>query len=327
VEAVRAEAVRVEAPRADAAMRAEVQAIARGEMPAARPEPARPAPTLRVAPRIEPAPEAPRDELAARRAPDARAAAPVIDRSPPPRAPAGDAPLPDMPFGDAPPFDGESPPHLNEMPPLDDVPPFDAHASRSARAPVPPNARPAITTERGPDARPAPRPANGAGHASAHSTGASHPAAPAAAHGTRPGGPNDTRAAWAEVLNALEARRKLRLFGWYEQASVLLWTGEALEVGFTADLHSLGEMAREPDAIAEMRAFLADHLGHPVTLSIKLLDAAASAAAPVKSIVEETRARAAEDRKIRETEAREHPVTKLVLETFGAQIKEIKTDV
>ncbi len=108
---------------------------------------------------------------------------------------------------------------------------------------------------------------------------------------------------------------------------MLLWTGEAIEVGFADELHSLGEMAREPDAIAEMRAFLADHLGHPVALSIKLLDAAAAAAAPVKSIVEETRARAAEVRKQRETEAREHPVTKLVLETFGAQIKEIKTDV
>ena len=108
---------------------------------------------------------------------------------------------------------------------------------------------------------------------------------------------------------------------------MLQWTADALEVGFTADLHSLGEMARDNDAISEMRAFLAEHLGHSVSLSIKLLDAAASAAAPVKSIVEETRARAAEERKIRETEAREHPVTKLVLETFGAQIKEIKTDV
>jgi hypothetical protein len=29
----------------------------------------------------------------------------------------------------------------------------------------------------------------------------------------------------------------------------------------------------------------------------------------------------------REHEAREHPITKHVLQTFGAQIKEIKTDV
>jgi len=29
----------------------------------------------------------------------------------------------------------------------------------------------------------------------------------------------------------------------------------------------------------------------------------------------------------REAEAREHPITKHVLQTFGAQIKEIKTDV
>jgi len=64
-----------------------------------------------------------------------------------------------------------------------------------------------------------------------------------------------------------------------------------------------------------------------VNITVKLLDEQASAAAPARSVLEESRERAAEDRRRREHEAREHPATKLVLETFGAQIKEIKTDV
>ena len=37
--------------------------------------------------------------------------------------------------------------------------------------------------------------------------------------------------------------------------------------------------------------------------------------------------RARKERAGRESEAREHPLTKMVMETFGASIKEIKTDV
>ena len=48
---------------------------------------------------------------------------------------------------------------------------------------------------------------------------------------------------------------------------------------------------------------------------------------PNRSVVEATRDRALDEKRKRESEAREHPVTKLVLETFGASIKEIKTDV
>ena len=60
---------------------------------------------------------------------------------------------------------------------------------------------------------------------------------------------------------------------------------------------------------------------------MRLLDATESAAVPARSLHEEQRDRAAGDRKNREDEARAHPATKMVLEAFGAQIKEIKTDV
>lgn len=129
------------------------------------------------------------------------------------------------------------------------------------------------------------------------------------------------------MLSALEAGRKFSLFGFYQHARVLSWTNDAIEVGFTVDWHNLGEMANEREKLEDMKSFLKDYLGHPVQLTVKLLDARQSASMPTRSVIETTRDRAIEERKKRESEAREHPVTKLVLETFGASIKEIKTDV
>ena len=117
------------------------------------------------------------------------------------------------------------------------------------------------------------------------------------------------------------------LAGHYQHARVLAFTADLLEVGFPEEAHMSGELAREPEQMAVMKQFLRDHLGRPMNLAVKLLTAVESAQAPARSAVETTRERAAEERRKRETEAREHPVTKLVLETFGAQIKEIKTDV
>ena len=128
------------------------------------------------------------------------------------------------------------------------------------------------------------------------------------------------------MLRALESKRPM-LAGHYQHARVLAMTPDALEVGFPEEAHMSGELAREPDAMNAMKAFLRDHFNRPVNLSIKLLSAAESAQAPARSLHEATREKAMEERRKRETEAREHPATKLVLETFGAQIKEIKTDV
>jgi len=133
--------------------------------------------------------------------------------------------------------------------------------------------------------------------------------------------------AWESVLTALEQRRKLSLFGPYQHARVMAWSTDAIELGFPAEYHNLGEMAREKAALDDMRSFLREHTGHAVNIAVRLLDPAESAAAPTRSVLEIDRERSADDRRRREREAREHPMTKVVLQTFGAQIKEIKTDV
>jgi hypothetical protein len=58
-----------------------------------------------------------------------------------------------------------------------------------------------------------------------------------------------------------------------------------------------------------------------------MLDAAESQGTNARSLVESTREKSSAERNKREQEAREHPMTKHVLQAFGASIKEIKTDV
>jgi hypothetical protein len=134
--------------------------------------------------------------------------------------------------------------------------------------------------------------------------------------------------AWAKVIDHLESQRKISLRGYYEFARVLKWTSSELELGFAADDDSrwAGENASEQANINELRTVLAD-LGHKVKVSVRMLDATESKDVPARSIVESSRENKSAERSKREKEAREHPITKHVIQTFGASIKEIKTDV
>jgi hypothetical protein len=139
--------------------------------------------------------------------------------------------------------------------------------------------------------------------------------------------PAEALKAWNDVLSELEALRKFSLLGPFQHARVLRWTPELLELGFPVDLHSMGEMAR--DNTDELRTIVRS-LGSAqsnVRIAIRLLDAGESSTAGARSVLETTQERTSAERNKREAEAREHPITKHVLRTFGAQIKEIKTDV
>lgn len=129
------------------------------------------------------------------------------------------------------------------------------------------------------------------------------------------------------MLAELEALRKFSLLGPFQHARVLTWTEELLELGFPVDVHSMGEMAR--DSTDELRTIVRG-MGpaqKTVRVAVRLLDAGESKTAGARSVLETTRERTSAEREKREVEAREHPITKHVLRTFGAQIKEIKTDV
>jgi DNA polymerase-3 subunit gamma/tau len=143
-----------------------------------------------------------------------------------------------------------------------------------------------------------------------------------------PTNPAEALHAWAQVIDYLEAQRKISLRGYMEFARVLKWTASDLDLGFADDHDSkwAGENASEKPNLDEIKTIL-ETLGHKVKVTVRMLDAAETKALPTRSIIESTREKSYAERNKRESEAREHPITKHVLQTFGAQIKEIKTDV
>jgi hypothetical protein len=139
----------------------------------------------------------------------------------------------------------------------------------------------------------------------------------------------DALRAWNDVLGELEARRKFSLLGPFQHARVMKWTADELDLGFPIDVHSMGEMAADRQNIDDLRTIIRE-LGTElknIKLNVRLLDATESEQAGARSVLETTREKSSAERHKREAEAREHPITKHVLQTFGAQIKEIKTDV
>jgi DNA polymerase-3 subunit gamma/tau len=133
---------------------------------------------------------------------------------------------------------------------------------------------------------------------------------------------------WEAIIAALGGDpRRLPLVRIYENARVLEWSRAKIELGFPADALD-ADSAISGDRVAALKQFLGEHLGRSVALSVRLLDGAeAEAASSAPSAADLEKRRVEEERARCETEAREHPLTKMVVETFGASIREIKTDV
>ncbi|MEO7729990.1 MAG: hypothetical protein ABIY55_03390, partial [Kofleriaceae bacterium] len=152
-------------------------------------------------------------------------------------------------------------------------------------------------------------------------------AAPAAKRLSIPGNAAEALRAWDEVLSELDAQRKVSLSALFHHARVMTWTSESLVLGFPLAEHSMGDMAKDRlDELTTIVRTLGPAQGN-IKVVIRLLDASESETAGARSILETTRERTSAERTKREAEARAHPITKHVLQTFGAQIKEIKTDV
>lgn len=172
-------------------------------------------------------------------------------------------------------------------------------------------------------------PHDGAAQASTANAKPVPPPAPARPTIKLPTNPAEALSSWNLVLEELEHRKRFSLSGPFAHARVMKWTTDQIELGFPVDVHAMGEMAADKEKLEELRLIVRD-LGAElknVRLSVRLLDERESEAAGARSMLEVTRDKSSAERIKREAEAREHPITKHVLQTFGAQIKEIKTDV
>jgi DNA polymerase-3 subunit gamma/tau len=136
-----------------------------------------------------------------------------------------------------------------------------------------------------------------------------------------PNSPDAVLREWEFVLGKLEAVN-VTLSGTFEPARVLAWTADRLDLGFPSEFEMNKDLAEA--RLDVLRKVLQDEFAQSPKISVALVEAGA---APQRSVLEATRERTHAERSKREAEAREHPITKHVLQTFGAQIKEIKTDV
>tara|TARA_R110002073_G_scaffold74100_6_gene181200 strand:+ start:19008 stop:20879 length:1872 start_codon:yes stop_codon:yes gene_type:complete len=147
-------------------------------------------------------------------------------------------------------------------------------------------------------------------------------AAPPAPPPAAPGDSNPLRL-WETLMTALETANEYGLMTVYQTAKVLGWDDKSIRVGFPAG-GLTSEIAVDKEKIVRMRKFIAEHVGHPLEFNVAILTPEQEAQAT--SIVEDAQQRAGEENERRLEEAKEHPLTKKVMRTFGAKIKEIKIE-
>ena len=126
-----------------------------------------------------------------------------------------------------------------------------------------------------------------------------------------------------ETRRRIEDRNPALIREVFEPARVLVWTADRLDLGFPSQFEANKEMAE--GKIEALRGVLGTEFALQPKISIKLIED--TEAQNARSVLEATREKTHAERTKREAEAREHPITKHVLQTFGGHIKEIKTDV
>jgi hypothetical protein len=134
--------------------------------------------------------------------------------------------------------------------------------------------------------------------------------------------PADPFAEWQRVVAALQERSGI-LYGHYSRARLLGWNDAGIELGTASFL------ATDADTVKELTRLVGEILGAPVAVRVKSIPAEKPGAPEKvegKSVAEVEAARDAAERAQREKEARAHPLTEKVIQTFGASIKDIKLD-
>ena len=125
--------------------------------------------------------------------------------------------------------------------------------------------------------------------------------------------PVDPMAEWTALLGKIETRSKM-MAGVYHTARLISWSDRAIELGIP------GGMAADAENLKELKKIIGELVGAPLDVKVK------TEAASGRSLLEVEAEKREAERKKNEDEARGHPVTEKVLETFGASIKEIKFD-
>lgn len=124
---------------------------------------------------------------------------------------------------------------------------------------------------------------------------------------------------WGRLIDAIEERSR-KLAGIYHTARLIAWTERAIELGAS------GAMAADHENVKALEKIIGEITGAPLKIVINDKPAEGASAASARSLLELEAERRETVRQKHEQEARAHPLTEKVMETFGAAIKEIKID-
>ncbi len=134
---------------------------------------------------------------------------------------------------------------------------------------------------------------------------------------------HDPLLAWESVMSGLDKVKEYSLMTVYQTAKVLSWQDGRVKVGFSAGALTT-EIAMEKEKVARLQSFLCEHTGQDLRFEVCVLTSEEEKGAV--SVIENAQKKIEQDRVDRMEEAKNHPMTKKVLRTFGAVIKEVRID-
>jgi hypothetical protein len=131
---------------------------------------------------------------------------------------------------------------------------------------------------------------------------------------------------WKQLLKHLESSRPA-VATFYSAGKLLEWTEDRLLLGYRSGDFTL-QLAQDPEKKRVFEEECQRWLGKRVNIQVRELTTAEACSPEVvrlSALEEAERQRAERTRKLRE-EAAAHPVTRALLEKFGAEIQSISTE-
>ena len=129
---------------------------------------------------------------------------------------------------------------------------------------------------------------------------------------------------WEQTLNRIESESS-SLAGIYAHARPLAFNGTSVTLGFVKGSFQ-AQLASDSDNVRKLETLLTKVLGSPMTVAVANVDAPAQGAAGPASVADLDDQRRRHDRDERDREAREHPLTRTVLEVFDTRIEKVDLD-
>jgi DNA polymerase-3 subunit gamma/tau len=152
-------------------------------------------------------------------------------------------------------------------------------------------------------------------------TAGSSPSAPASASGN-----GDAMERWQSLLQRVSEQEPMAASA-FAAGKLLSWSGDTIQLGYSPDSFQL-DWAKDRRKLEAFQRECSKHAGRKLEVKIREMgpqDQASPEIARLSAMEDQAHKRAERARQLQE-EAREHPLTRTLVETFGATIESITTE-